>query len=207
MRSTGLAAYLDPGYNLRAVRRRSKDGAPTLDAPWFLHGSEEREVSDTPITRERLLRILDGQAAKTRSVLAGLEEVQLLQPARDDGWTAVEILAHMAWGHEGMLACVLDQAPGGQDESAFDLDAYNEARRQAAADMPAAEVLAWLDEARGRVRALIEQVDEARYQEMVHTPWMGDHPLGQFLMFPALHEGGHRTQLAAWRASLGESGQ
>ena len=164
-------------------------------------------MSDTPITRERLLRILDGQAAKTRSVLAGLEEAQLSQPARDDGWTAKEILAHMAWGHEGMLACALEQVPGGQDESAFDLNAYNEARRLTAAAMSAAEVLAWLEDARGRVRALIEQVDEARFQDTVHTPWMGDHPMGQFLMFPSLHEGGHRTELAAWRASLGESGQ
>lgn len=158
-------------------------------------------MSDTPITRERLLRILDGQAAKTQSVIAGLDEAQLAQPARDDGWTAKEILAHMAWGHEGMLACALGQIPGGQGDSEFDLDAYNESRRLAASSLPAAEVLAWLETVRGHVRALIEQMDESRYQEVVHTPWMGDHPMGQFLMFPALHEGGHRAELAAWRAS------
>ncbi|HNS51463.1 MAG TPA: DinB family protein [Anaerolineae bacterium] len=158
-------------------------------------------MSDVPITRERLLRILDGQAAKTRIVIAGLDETQLSQPARQDGWTAKEVLAHMAWGHEGMLACVLGQAVPGQ-EGPFDLDAFNEARRQQAASLSVAEVLAWLEEARGSVRALIEQLDEARYYDVIHTPWMGDHCLGQFLMFPALHEGGHRTELAAWRAAM-----
>lgn len=159
-------------------------------------------MSDAPITRERLLRILDGQAAKTSAVIAGLDESQLAQPARQDGWTAKEVLAHMAWGHEGMLACALGQIVPGQEGPAFDLDAYNEARRRQAASLSVAEVLAWLQEARGRVRALIEQVDEARYQDVIHTPWMGDHLLGQFLMFPSLHEGGHRTELAAWRAAL-----
>ena len=159
-------------------------------------------MGDAPITRERLLRILDGQAAKTRGVIAGMAEPQLAQPAREDGWTAKEVLAHMAWGYEGMLACALGQVVPGQTGAGFDLDAYNEARRQQVASLSAAEVLAWLEEARGRVRALIEQVDEARYQDVIHTPWMGDHLLGQFLMYPSLHEGGHRTEMAAWRAAL-----
>jgi uncharacterized damage-inducible protein DinB len=162
-------------------------------------------MSDKPITRERLLHILDGQAAKTRSVIAGLDEGALAQPARNDGWSAKEILAHMAWGHEGMLACALGQQLGDEDKAGFDLDAYNQARRQGVADLSVAEVLAWLEAARGRVRATIEQLDEVRYEDAVHTPWMGDHRLGQFLMFPALHEGGHRAELERWRASLEES--
>jgi uncharacterized damage-inducible protein DinB len=158
-------------------------------------------MSDKPITRDRLLRVLDGQATKTGAIIGGLDDAALMQPARDDGWTAKEILAHMAWGHEGMLACALGQVPGGLGASTFDLDGYNEAQRQRVADLSVADVLAWLEAARGRLRAYIDQLDEAHYGELVHTPWMGDHAMGQFLMFPALHEGGHRAQLEQWRAS------
>lgn len=156
-------------------------------------------MADKPITRQRILRILDSQAQKTAQAIAGLDEATLNRPARDDGWTAREILAHMASGHEGMLALAQGQAPAGHS---FDLDAYNEAQRQRAGGMSVAEVLAWLEAARGTVRAYVEQVDEAAYGEMVHTPWMGDHPLGQFLLYPALHEGSHRAELEAWRATL-----
>ena len=47
--------------------------------------------TDKPITCERLLRILDEQAAKTNRAIAGLDEATLSLPARDDGWTAKEI--------------------------------------------------------------------------------------------------------------------
>ncbi len=160
-------------------------------------------MADKPITRERVLRILDSQAQKTAQVIAGLDEATLNLPARGDGWTAKEILAHMAAGHEGMLALAQGQAPAGWPFDGFDLDAYNEAQRQRACGLSVAEVLAWLEAARGAVRAFVEQVDEAAYGELVRTPWMGDHPLGQFLLYPALHEGGHRAELEAWRAGLG----
>ena len=159
-------------------------------------------MSDKPITRERLLRILDAQAAKTTEVIAGLDNAALMQPARSDGWTAKEILAHMAWGYEGMLAVAEGQVPGGVDASTFDLDAFNEAQRQRVADLSVAQVLDWLGSARRRVRECIEQLDEARSGEVVHTPWMGDHPRAQFLMYPSLHEGGHRAELERWQASL-----
>jgi len=159
-------------------------------------------MAEKPVTRERILRILDSQAQKTAQAIAGLDKATLNRPARDDGWTAKEILAHIASGHEGMLALAQGQAPAGQPFDRFDLDAYNEAQRQRAGGMSVAEVLAWLEAARGAVRAYVEQVDEAAYGQVVHTPWMGDHPLGQFLLYPALHEGGHRAELEAWRAGL-----
>ncbi len=31
---------------------------------------------------------------------------------------------------------------------------------------------------------------------------MGDHAQGQFLIYPALHEGSHRAELEQWRATL-----
>lgn len=159
-------------------------------------------ASDKPITRDRILRILDAQAQKTAHTIAGLDEATLNQPAREDGWTAKDILAHMISGHEGMLLLAQGRIPGGQTAESFDLDASNEAWRQACRDLPLAEVLARLEQARASVRAYIEQVDEAEYQQLVHTPWMGDHPLGQFLIYPALHEGGHRAELERWRAAL-----
>jgi uncharacterized damage-inducible protein DinB len=159
-------------------------------------------ASDKPITRERILRILDGQAEKTARAIAGLDEATLNLPARQDGWTAKEILAHMIAGHEGMLLLAQGAVPGGLTLDSFDLNAYNEARRTACQALSVAEVLAQLDQMRGRVRAYIEQVDEADYQQIVHTPWMGSFPKGQFLMYPALHEGGHRAELERWRAAL-----
>lgn len=159
-------------------------------------------AGDKPITRERILRILDGQAEKTAKAIAGLDETMLSLPAREDGWTAKEILAHMIAGHEGMLLLAQGAVPGGQAVDAFDLNAYNEARRRACRDLSVAEILARLEQMRARVRAYIEQVDEADYEQLVHTPWMGDHPMGQFLIYPALHEGGHRAELERWRAAL-----
>jgi uncharacterized protein (TIGR03083 family) len=159
-------------------------------------------ATDKPITRERLLRILDGQAEKTRRVIAGLDEATLNLPARDDGWTARDILGHMASGHEGMLALAQGRAPAGQSFEDFDLDAHNEAQRQCARALSLDEVLAWLETARAATRRYIEETDEAEYGDLVRTPWMGDHPKGQFLMYPALHEGGHRAELEAWRATL-----
>ena len=158
--------------------------------------------SNKPITRERILRILEDQAAKTSRVIAGLDEATLNLPARGDGWTAKEILAHMIAGHEGMLLLAQGRVPGGQALDSFDLNANNEAQRLAYRDLPLAEILTRLDEVRGRVRAYIEEVDEADYQQMVHTPWMGDFPKGQFLIYPALHEGGHRAELERWRTTL-----
>jgi len=159
-------------------------------------------MSDKPITRERLLRILDGQARKTAQAIAGLDEAALDRPARDDGWTAKEILAHIATSHEGLLRLAQGRMPEGPAVAEFNLDEYNEAQRQKYRDLPLAEVLALLDGARQKVRVYIEQVDEVEYNDLVRTPWLGDHPQGQFLMFPALHEGGHRAQLEAWRATL-----
>jgi uncharacterized protein (TIGR03083 family) len=159
-------------------------------------------MGEKPITRERLLRILDAQASKTAEAIAGLDEATLVRPARGDGWTAKEILAHIAWADEGFLAVAEGRVPGGAEGAAFDLDAFNDARRQEVADMTVAEVLDWLHSARRRVRACIEQLDEACYGELVHTPWMGDHFRGQFMMYPSLHEGGHRAELEGWRASL-----
>jgi magnesium-transporting ATPase (P-type) len=162
-------------------------------------------TTDKPITRERILRILDTQAEKTARAIAGLDEATLNLPARDDGWTAKEILAHMASGHEGMLALAQNRDPVDQAPGAFDLAAHNEAQRQCTRDLPLADVLALLDQARQKVRAYVEQVDEAGFNELVSTPWMGDHPRGQFLIFPALHEGGHRAELEKWRATLAEN--
>jgi uncharacterized damage-inducible protein DinB len=162
-------------------------------------------TTDKPITRERLLRILDTQAQKTAQAIAGLDETALDLPARDDGWTARDILAHMASGHEGMLALAQGRVPGGLAFDAFELDAHNEAQRQRARSLSLAQVLARLEAARGEVRAYIEQVDETEYGDLVHTPWMGEHLKGRFLMYPALHEGGHRAELEAWRATLQEA--
>jgi uncharacterized damage-inducible protein DinB len=159
-------------------------------------------MTGKPISRERLLRILDSQAQKTAQAIAGLDAATLDLPARDDGWTARDILAHIASGHEGMLALAEGRVPGGPSAQAFNLDEHNEAQRQLARSLTLAQVLERLERARGRVRAFIEQEDEAHYDEVVHTPWMGDHPRGQFLMYPALHEGGHRVELEAWRATL-----
>lgn len=161
-------------------------------------------AADKPITRERILRILDAQAEKTARAIAGLDEATLNLPARDDGWTAKEILAHMASGHEGMLALAQGRGPAGEASGNFDLDAHNEAQRQRTRDLPLADVLALLDRARQQVRAYVTQVDEAELNQIVRTPWMGDHPQGQFLIYPALHEGGHRAELEKWRATLGE---
>ena len=162
-------------------------------------------ATDKPITRERILRILDTQAEKTTRAIAGLDEATLNLPARHDGWTAKEILAHMASGHEGMLALAQDRIPGEQGSGTFDLNAHNEAQRQRTRGLPLADVLVLLDQARQRVRAYIEQVDEAELNQIVCTPWMGDHPKGQFLIYPALHEGGHRAELEKWRAALAEN--
>jgi uncharacterized damage-inducible protein DinB len=159
-------------------------------------------TAEKPITRERLLRILESQAQKTAQAIDGLDEVTLNLPARDDGWTAKDILGHMASAHEGMLALAQGRIPAGHAAAPFDLDQHNEAQRQRARNLPLVQVLAWLEAARGNVRAYIEVVDEAEYGDLVHTPWMGDHPKGQFLMYPALHEGGHRAELEAWRARL-----
>ncbi len=161
-------------------------------------------ATDKPITRERILRILDAQAEKTARAIAGLDEATLNSPARDDGWTAKEILAHMASGHEGMLVLAEGRGPTREAPGAFDLDAHNEAQRQRTRDLPLADVLALLDRARQQVRAYVEQVDEAELNQVVCTPWMGEHPKGQFLIYPALHEGGHRAELEKWRATLGE---
>ena len=164
-------------------------------------------MSDKPITRERLLRVLENQAQKTAKAIAGLDEATLNQPAREDGWTGKEILAHMASGYEGMRALGLGQVPAGYEQSGFDLDPHNERNRQRAHDLPLAEVLTWLEAARQAIRTTIEQTDETEYGLLVHTPWMGDHPKGQFLMFPALHEGGHRQELEQWRANVEPAAQ
>jgi uncharacterized damage-inducible protein DinB len=157
-------------------------------------------MSDKPITPERLLRILDSQAQKTAHAIAGLDAAAFDEVARDDGWTARDVLGHIASGYEGLLALAQNRVPGELEPETFDLDIYNELRRHQARRLSLAELLDWLDAARRAMREYIEQCDEADYAGVVHVPWMGDHPRGQFLMFPALHEGGHRAQLEQWRA-------
>lgn len=157
-----------------------------------------------PITRERVLRILDDQASKTARAIAGLDEAAFDSPVRADGWTGKEILGHMASGHEGLLALAQGRMPDEVAFDSFDIDAYNEAQRQRTRDLSLDEVLAWLEAARGAVRAYVEQVDAAEFGDLVRTPWLGDHAKGQFLIFPALHEGGHRVELEAWRTQRGE---
>jgi uncharacterized damage-inducible protein DinB len=157
-------------------------------------------MSDKPITPERLLRILDSQAQKTAHAIAGLDAAAFDEVARHDGWTARDVLGHIASGYEGLLALAQNRVPGELEPETFDLDIYNELRRHQARRLSLAELLSRLETARRAMRDYIEATDEDAYAEMVHIPWMGDHPRGQFLMFPALHEGGHRAQLDEWRA-------
>jgi uncharacterized damage-inducible protein DinB len=157
-------------------------------------------MSDKPITPDLLLRILDGQAQKTARAIAGLDPAAFDEVAREDGWTAKDVLGHIASGYEGLLALAQGRVPGELDPGTFDLDAHNEMCRKQACGLSLAKVLSRLETARRAMRDYIEATDEDAYAEMVHIPWMGDHPRGQFLMFPALHEGGHRAQLEQWRS-------
>jgi uncharacterized protein (TIGR03083 family) len=155
-------------------------------------------MTDKPITQERILRILEGQAAKTDRLIASLDASECDRPARGDGWTVKEIVAHMASGHEGMLALAQGRIPGGVDLAVFDIHEYNEAQRRRSASMSLAEVLDWLQTARQQVRAYVEELDETEYAHIVSVPWLGENPRGQFLLFPALHEGGHRVEIEQW---------
>ena len=113
----------------------------------------------------------------------------------------------MASGHEGLLALAQGRAPGGQSFEDFHLDAHNEAQRQRARALSPRRGAGLAGNGPGDdATHYIEQADEAEYGDLVRTPWMGDHAKGQFLMYPALHEGGHRAELEAWRAAL-EEGQ
>lgn len=120
---------------------------------------------DPVITRERLLTALDRERAALLDLLPRFSDEQWRTVAREDGWTAHDIVMHLADANYGLALIVLGeiQPPLQLDEASgwmAGLDDYNEQRRQKNAALSREKALSRSANALDQARRAIESVDD-----------------------------------------------
>lgn len=163
------------------------------------HTGQIREVLSS--YRQRLLARLAYQRASFMAQLLGLDEGVLTELPICEGWSVVDLLAHVAawdrWEEEVMRAMVAGETPG--FEAVDDSDAANERF-----------VAAW----RGAgLEAVVAELGAARASWVA---WLGDLPVESFFQSRSYgghdwtfsriplriqweHDADHTAQIAAWR--------
>jgi uncharacterized protein (TIGR03083 family) len=147
-------------------------------------------------TREELLAALEHERAVLLDLLPRFSDEQWRAMARDDGWTAHDIAAHLADSNYGLALMVLGelQPPLAFDESTgwmAGLDEFNEQRRQKNAGLPREKVLSRMAASFDHARRAIEATTDLD----APGPYGPVHTKGQWLRRIIQHTRMHRRDL------------
>ncbi len=155
---------------------------------------ESKQDLSTNIHRER---------AQLDELLAGLDDHAMLAPARDDGWTVRDILAHLTTWEQRLLRWVerwRETGDPGRPELGVtwdDFDGLNERDYVAAKEKSLADVRR---EASASYEALVSAVDAMSDDELAVRPETADGPSWSWVIGANTyrHYQTHRAEMEAW---------
>jgi hypothetical protein len=150
---------------------------------------------DEALGKDDLLGNLEGERANWRTVLASLDESQMIIPGAHGGWSVKDLLVHIAiWDRRG-TSWIKTAAAGKMPEmpgpglSWQDLDRLNQKTYLENRDKPLAEVM---EEFNASHRELVEQV-EALSDQAARSP-----VVGELIAWRYKHARGHRESIREW---------
>ncbi len=155
---------------------------------------ERKQDLSTNIQRER---------AALDDLLAPLEDLAMLAPARDDGWTAKDMLAHLTAWEERLLRWIERWRetgdPGRPDIGVTwnDIDALNESDYVAAKEKSLADVR---QGASASYEAVVKALGELSDDELAAHPETADGPAWSWIIGANTHEHyrEHRQEMEVW---------
>ncbi len=147
--------------------------------------------------KDKLRQRLGEARAKTLSLIKDLSPAELERASTPHGWTARDILAHLALSEADHRMAIDHQDQARKlAEDGFDLNAWN-ARRLAEVDgLSVHEILERLAQERAVTLALLEATEEATLaEETIFHPVFGELEVGKVFRIIAYHERMHHTDL------------
>jgi uncharacterized damage-inducible protein DinB len=121
-----------------------------------------------------------------------LDEAAAKATLREDGWSAQDLVGHIASAARGFVAYI-----DGRQGGAIDVDAFNHEQRERNRGRPWSDVQGYWRRARDEVGALLERVDASIAERPVQMPWLPEIKNGgQALRAMIIHTRGHREELS-----------
>lgn len=148
--------------------------------------------------KAKALQHLEEVRSRTLALIEGVAPDELERATAPNGWTARDVLAHLALSEADHRMAIDHQDEARQlAEGGFDLDAWNARRLAEAAHLSISEILDLMARERATTLALLQQMDEADLTgRIVFHPVFGDLALGKVFRIIAYHERMHHADLA-----------
>lgn len=147
-------------------------------------------------------QFFDKETAQVWSIIERYPEADLYKPIRDDGWTAFQILSHMAVASRGLLSQAKAQyraissgaaAPGAAPD--FDLDRWNQEKVAAWANYSLADVRREWEETGRRFHEFTSSLSEADLELPVRFVTGRELKLGELIGLVTYHLRAHRQEI------------
>ena len=147
--------------------------------------------------KAKLLQRLNEARAKTLSLIEGLSPAELERAKTPHGWTARDVLAHLALSEADHRMAIDHQDEARKlAEAGFDLNAWNARRLAEVSDLGVPEILERMAQERATTLALLEETEEAALVErVIFHPVFGELELGKVFRIIAYHERMHHADL------------
>lgn len=132
------------------------------------------------------------EAQAIDSIVDRLDEPTAKAPLREDGWSAHDLVGHIASAARGFVAYI-----DGRRSGAIDVDAFNHQQRELNHDRPWADVQAYWRRTRDDVGLLLGRLDASLAEQPVQLPWVpAIRTVGDALRAMIIHTRGHREELS-----------
>ena len=170
------------------------------------HTGQVREI--LAAWRERLVVRLTLERAGLLAQLTGLDERTLVERPVFDGWTAKDLLAHVATWDEFFTERIVVVLAGRQRAltTVHDQDAYNADLRAERRNWSLERVLAACADARAGFLQALAQVPDEAFHRRWQDAW-GESSFRLWTQWRAYHDAEHAGNVTAWRKTLGEQAQ
>jgi hypothetical protein len=169
--------------------------------PRYPIGKFERPASITPELRSEWLDTLEAAPARLRASVAGLSDEQLDTPYRPDGWTARQVVHHVADSH--MNSFIRFRLALTEDEPI--VKPYNEAKWALLkdAELPVEVSLKLVDGVHHRMVVMLRSLTPADFNRKFHHPQLGPMDLNANLALYAWHSRHHVAHITGLRDRMG----
>ena len=145
--------------------------------------------------QQQLVEALEQERARWQELLPRFSDEQWQSSQRADGWTAHDIVAHVADSNYGLALMALGeikpQLPFNAEKGWMEVDGYNEQRRAKNASLPRAKITERLGTSFDHVRRAIEGTDDME----APSPIGPVHTRGVWLRRIVRHNQEHRREL------------
>lgn len=155
----------------------------------------------TAATRAEAIESINAFPARLREAVRGLDQSQLATPYRQDGWTVVQVVHHVADSHmNGFTRIKL-----GLTEDSPTIKPYNEAEFAKLADvaLPPDVSLQLVDALHARWSAVLASITESQFQRMIVHPENGRGSIDRFVHMYGWHSRHHVAHITRLRQRNG----